>query len=195
MSTEEPKKPTTGADIIAAIKWTHQRAEERHKEVMAAIAELKSAKPAQAAASGKNFDDPVETRTYRGFVVKDGVKISEKQARVKLDINGKFLGMINRGHRREEIRNLGLFEGDEVEFTAEIAQEKEWAFEGKTGKNWEAIAHGCKVIKKVERPQHHDAYADFGTARDPASYSATGHAIPGTTADDTDIPFAAAIYP
>ena len=193
--SDEPKKPTTGADIIAAIKWAVEDNRRMHKDLLAAIAELKSAKPAQAA-SGKNFDDPVEMRTYRGFVVvKDGVKISEKQARVKLDINGKYLAMINRGHRREEIRNLGLCEGDEVEFTAEIAQEKEWEMEGRKGKNWEAIAHGCKVIKRAERPLHQDSYADFGAPRDPANYSATGYAVPGTTADDTDIPFSPAIYP
>ena len=187
MSTEETKKATTGADIIAAIKWCHEDNRRMHAELMTAIAELKAVKPAQAAASGKNFDDPVETRTYRGIVVKDGVKISEKQARVKLDINGKFLAMINRGHRREEIRNLNLCEGDEVEFTAEAAQEKDWEFNGKSGKNWESIAHGCKVLKKAERPQHQDTYADFGAPR--ADYSATGFAVPGTSAASDDIPF------
>ena len=185
--SEEAKKPTTGADIIAAIKWCHSRAEDRHAELMAAIAELKTVKPAQAAASGKNFDDPVETRTYRGIVVKDGVKISEKQARVKLEVNGKLLAMINRGHRREEIRNLNLCDGDEVEFMAEAAQEKDWEYNGKSGKNWESIAHGCKVLKKAERQQHQDTYADFGAPR--ADYSATGYAIHGTTSADSDIPF------
>ena len=187
MSETTPQKATTGADIIAAIKWCHNVDTERHKEVMEAIAALKTVKSAQAAASGKNFDDPVETRTYRGIVVKDGVKISEKQARVKLDINGKFLAMINRGHRREEIRNLNLCEGDEVEFTAEAAQEKDWEFNGKSGKNWESIAHGCKVLKKAERPQHQDTYADFGAPR--ADYSATGYAVPGTAAASEDCPF------
>lgn len=188
--SDTPQKATTGADIIAAIKWCHSRAEERHQEMMTALAEMKAAKPAAsspAPAGGRKFSDPPETETIRGYVVKDGVKISDKQARVKIDVNGNYLAVINRGHRREEIRALELCEGDLVEFIAETPQEKEWAFEGKKGKNWEAIAHGCKVLKKVEQPKHQDSYADFGAPR--AEYSATGHAIPGTSADDTEIPF------
>jgi hypothetical protein len=188
-----PQKATTGADIIAAIKWCHSRAEERHKEMMTALAEMKAAKPAasSAPAGGKKYGDPVPTMALLGKIGDKGTKSTEKACMFGISTEHGFVSVMAFGHRKEEAEKALLMPGDEVEIIGEEPKWEEYPVgSGKGG--FKTIFHGVKIIKRAPAPEPQDSYQDFSQSE---NYSATGHAIPGTSAADDAIPFAAAIYP
>lgn len=187
--SDTPQKPTTGADIIAAIKWCHEDNRRMHAELMTAIAELKTVKPVQAAApaGGRKFGDPIPTMALLGKIGDKGTKSTEKACMFSLSTAHGFVSVMAFGHRKEEAEKARLMPGDEVEIIGEEPKWEEYPVgSGKGG--FKTIFHGVKIIKRAPAPEPppEDSYQDFSQS---ANYSATGFAVPGTAAASEDCPF------
>lgn len=184
-----PDTRTEGQKILAGLAAVHKQniiLSQQIADLQAAI-NAKPAASSPAPAGGRKFGDPVPTMALIGKIGDKGTKSTERACMFGISTEHGFVSVMAFGHRKEEAEKARLMPGDEVEICGEEPKWEEYPVgSGKGG--FKTIFHGVKIIKRAPAPEPlpQDSYADFSQSAD---YSATGFAVPGTSAASEDCPF------